>query len=82
MTIATRNAVVLIPLAAVLAASPAAGAQQVVEMPGRDQQLDAEFEEVFRVGVYDGADWEMFATIPKVAFDAEGNLYVFDAGGK
>lgn len=82
MTIATRNAVVLIPLAAVLAAPPAAGAQQVVEMPGRDQQLDADFEEVFRVGVFDGADWEMFATIPKVAFDAEGNLYVFDAGGE
>ncbi|MYD12036.1 MAG: 6-bladed beta-propeller, partial [Gemmatimonadetes bacterium] len=81
MTAATRNATVLIPLAAALAASPAAGAQQVVEMPGRDQQLDADFEEVFRVGVYDGADWEMFATIPKVAFDAEGNLYVFDSGG-
>ncbi|MCY4571397.1 MAG: 6-bladed beta-propeller [Gemmatimonadetes bacterium] len=81
MTAATRNAIVLIPLAAALAAPPAVGAQQVVELPGRDQRLDPDFEEVFRVGVYDGADWEMFATIPKVAFDADGNLYVFDSGG-
>ncbi|MYA11883.1 MAG: 6-bladed beta-propeller [Gemmatimonadetes bacterium] len=81
MTAATRNATVLIPLAAALAAPPAVRAQQVVELPARDQRLDPDFEEVFRVGVYDGADWEMFAAIPKVAFDAEGNLYVFDSGG-
>ena len=82
MNTATRNAIVLIPFTAALAASPAAGSQQVVEMPGRDQRLEADFEEVFRVGVFDGADWEMFATVPKVVFDAEGNLYVFDAGGE
>ncbi len=84
MTPTTRNnAIVLIPiaLAAALAAPAAGGAQQVVELPARDQRLDPGFEEVFRVGVYDGEDWEMFATIPKVAFDAEGNLYVFDSGG-
>ena len=80
MTPATRNAIVLIPLAAGLAAAPAAVGQQVVELPGRDQRLEPDFEEIFRVGVYDGADWEMFATIPKVAFDAAGNLYVFDSG--
>ena len=80
MTAATRNAIVLVPLATALAAAPAVVAQQVVELPGRDQRLDPDFEEVFRVGVYDGEDWEMFATIPKVAFDAEGNLYVFDSG--
>ena len=82
MTTATRNAIVLIPFAAALAAFPPASAQQVVEIPARDQRLDADFEEVFRVGVFDGADWEMFAAIPKVAFDADGNLYVFDAGGE
>ncbi len=80
MTAAIRNAIVLIPLSAAFVAAPAAAAQQVVEMPGRDTRLEPDFEEVFRVGVYDGADWEMFATIPKVAFDAEGNLYVFDSG--
>lgn len=81
MTTAIRNAIVLIPLTAAFVAAPAAVAQQVVELPGRDQRLEADFEEVFRVGVLDGADWEMFAAIPKVAFDAEGNLYVFDSGG-
>ena len=81
MTFNTRNPIVLIPLAVALAAPPTARAQQVVELPGRDQRLDPGFEEVFRVGVIDGADWEMFASIPKVAFDADGNLYVFDSGG-
>ena len=33
---------------------------------------------MFRVGVLDGESWEMFATVPKVAFDERGNLYVFD----
>ena len=63
--------------AALLAAAPAA-AQEVVELTGRDRQLEPAFEEVFRVGVLDGESWEMFATVPKVAFDALGNLYVFD----
>ena len=81
MTPAIRNAIVLIPLTAAFVAAPSAVAQQVVELPDRDQRLEADFEEVFRVGVLDGADWEMFAGIPKVAFDAEGNLYVFDSGG-
>lgn len=81
MTTATRNAIVLIPLTAAFVAAPAAVAQQVVELPGRDQRLEADFEEVFRVGVLDGADWEMFAIVRKVAFDERGNLYVFDGTG-
>ncbi len=80
MSTATRNGIVLILISAVLAAPAAVGARQVVEMPARDQLLEADFEEVFRVGVFDGADWEMFASVPAVAFDADGNLYVFDAG--
>ena len=54
-------------------------AQDVIEIPGRDQPLESGFEEVFRVGVSDGEDWEMFSMIHKVAFDASGNLYVFDS---
>ena len=65
--------------AALLAVAPV-GAQEVVELTGRDRHLEPAFEEVFRVGVLDGEPWEMFATIPKVAFDARGNLYVFDRG--
>ncbi len=52
--------------------------QQVTQLPSRDHPLDPVFQEVFRVGVLDGEPWEMFATIPRVAFDARGNLYVFD----
>jgi hypothetical protein len=35
-------------------------------------------DEVFRVGSFDGDDWETFGEIGGVAFDAAGNLYVFD----
>ena len=61
--------------------SPPIHAQEVIELPGRDQRIDPEFEEVFRVGVLDGESWEMFAQVTQVAFDAEGNLFVFDALG-
>ena len=61
-----------------LGAVPALQSQEVIELPGRDRRIDAEFEEVYRVGVLDGESWEMFARITKVAFDAAGNLYVFD----
>ena len=73
----TRTTIVL--AAALLAVAPV-GAQEVVELTGRDRHLEPAFEEVFRLGVLDGELWEMFATIPKVAFDARGNLYVFDRG--
>ena len=68
-------------LMAVLAAPPALLAQEIVEVTGRDQRMDPEFEEVFRVGVLEGESWEMFAQVTQVAFDAEGNLFVFDALG-
>ena len=63
---------------AVLAAPPALLAQEIVEITGRDQRIDPEFEEVFRIGVLEGETWEMFAEVSEVAFDADGNLYVFD----
>ena len=58
-------------------------AQELIEVTGRDRPIEAGFEEVYRVGVVDGESWEMFAQVGKVAFDAEGNLYIFDgtAGG-
>ena len=57
---------------------PALRAQEVVDVTGRDRPIDPEFEEVYRVGVLDGESWEMFAQVGQVAFDAAGNLYVFD----
>ena len=53
-------------------------AQEIVEVTDRDRTIEAGFEEVYRVGVMDGESWEMFAQVGKVAFDAAGNLYVFD----
>ena len=69
----------LFVLATILSAVHHLPAQEVIDLPGRDQSLDADFEEVFRVGVMDGESWEMFGYVHEVAFDANGNLYVFDA---
>ena len=66
---------------AALLTAQALHAQQVVELPARDSYIDPDFEEVFRVGVLDGESWEMFGTLHKLAFDARGNLYVFDGSG-
>lgn len=69
----------LLLLAATLPSTLPLSAQEIIDLPGRDQPLDAAFEEIFRVGVVDGESWEMFGYVHEVAFDANGNLYVFDA---
>ncbi len=67
------------PLSLSLAlAAPVAQAQEVIELPARDQPMEPDFEEVYGVGVLEGESWEMFGQVSRVAFDAEGNLYVFD----
>ena len=60
-----------------LATAPAA-AQDIIELPGEDSPLAADFEEVFRVGSIDGPDWQQFGVIFDVAFDGAGNLYLLD----
>jgi hypothetical protein len=52
--------------------------QEVVDLPAEDRPLSADFEDVFRVGSFDGEDWEAFGTVEDLAFDTAGNLYVFD----
>ena len=54
-------------------------AQEVIQLPAEDSYLEADFEEMFRVGTTMGEPWEQFTTIVKLAFDEGGNLYVFDA---
>ena len=56
----------------------AASAQETVELPGEDRWLDADFEEVFRIGSLMGEEWEQFGDVRRVAFDGAGRLYVFD----
>ena len=53
-------------------------AQEVIGLPGEDRSLEADFEEVYRVGSLAGEDWEQFGVIAGLAFDGAGNLYVLD----
>lgn len=66
-------------LAVALPSTLPLSAQRTIDLPGGDRSLDADFEEIFQVGVVDGESWEMFGYVHEVAFDANGNLYVFDA---
>ena len=56
-----------------------ASAQGTIELPAEDRWLDADFEEVFRIGSLMGEEWEQFGNVHRVAFDAAGRLYVFDS---
>lgn len=47
-------------------------------MPREDRALASDFEEVYRVGALDGAEWEIFGDIAGTAFDDDGNLYILD----
>ena len=73
-----KLAAALLMVAAVSATPGAVFAQEVIELPGEDRWLEADFEEVYRVGVAAGEPWEEFGQIGRVGFDDAGNLYVFD----
>ncbi len=49
-----RVIVTILSLLAILPAAIDLPAQEVVDLPDRDQPLDADFEEIFRVGVREG----------------------------
>ena len=53
-------------------------AQEIIDLPGEDRWLAADFEEVYRVGSLDGPEWEQFGRIFDVAFDGAGNVYLLD----
>ena len=54
------------------------GAQQIIQLPAEDRSLEADFDELYRLGTIAGEDWEQFGYIGSVAFDGAGNLFVFD----
>lgn len=58
--------------------APALAAQSVIELPANDRILDAEFEEVYRVGSVSGDEWEIFGRLFGVGFDGSGHLYLMD----
>jgi hypothetical protein len=67
-------------LLAVLAAAPAAQAQQVTKLPAQDKPLAGKPVMQFSIGSEDGEDWELLSRVSQVAFDKEENLYVLDGG--
>ncbi|MFG1690825.1 6-bladed beta-propeller [Gemmatimonadota bacterium] len=78
-----RDLVVAAVAALALLVQPAFGsAQQDVELAGRDRVVDLQATELYNVGSMDGADWEVFASVSEVAFDADGNLFVLDGGNQ
>lgn len=62
-------------------ATPALVAQEVIELPAEDRILEAEFEEVYRVGSIAGNAWEQFSRVSAVGFGQSGNLHVMDDQG-
>jgi len=68
-------------LMAVLVGPSTLLAQEVVEVMGLDRPMDPAFEEVYRVGSVDGADWEVFSRVSAVGFSQSGDLYVMDDQG-
>lgn len=53
-------------------------AQEVVELPALDSFMVGTFVEQYRVGSVMDGRWDTFGEIGDVAFDAAGNLYIFD----
>ena len=73
-TVAARR--VAVP-AALMLAGPLS-AQDVIELPARDSFMVGAFLPGYEVGsVLDGG-WDAFGEIGDLAFDAAGNLYIFD----
>ena len=56
-----------------------ASAQETIELTGEDRWLDADFEDLYRIGSLMGEEWEQFGDVRKVMFDGAGRLHVFDS---
>jgi hypothetical protein len=52
--------------------------QVVRDLPATDRAIEPAVEDVFEVGSIAGAAWETFGEEVRVAFDREGNLFLFD----
>ena len=65
-----------------LAGVPALRAQETIELPAEDRWLDADLEELYRVGSLLGDAWDTFGSVAAVDFDGSGNLYILDGQAK
>ena len=53
-------------------------AQEMIELSAEDRLLDANFEEIYRLGAVGGGGWDTFGSVEGIGFDGAGNLYVLD----
>lgn len=53
-------------------------AQEVIELTGEDRWLEADFQELYRLGTLGGEEWEQFGMLFDVDFAPGGDLYVLD----
>ncbi len=65
-------------LAVFLLTAPPLSGQETVEITTDDRFIEAEFQELYRVGSMQGDGWDVFGRVGEVAFDGSGNLYVLD----
>lgn len=49
-------------------------------LEGPDYTIDPRPADVFMVGALEGESWETFGNVTRVAFDADGNLFILDTG--
>lgn len=72
----------LVPLALPLAAVGCGGAAGpgAAGLDSPDVPLAPSVEDVYTVGVLDGAAWEMFGSVAGVAFGEDGSLFILDNG--
>lgn len=78
MRMARKHALGFSVLSFGLLLASSAGARQVIQLPAEDHRLEADFEELYRLGTMAGEDWEQFGYIRSVAFDGAGDLFLFD----
>lgn len=79
LTCRTRHlTLIALPLAAVGCGGDAGPAASGLDSP--DVPLAPGVEDVYTVGVLDGAEWEMFGSLAGVAFGDDGSLFILDNG--
>ena len=75
---ATAVAMATLSIAILAGLAHPLAAQEIVELPAEDRPLDADFEDIYRVGSLDGDGWDTFGRVAGVGFDGAGNLYILD----
>ena len=73
-----QSAVATLSITGLAASAGPLAAQEVIGLPAEDRLLDADFEEIYRLGAVDGGGWDTFGSVEDLGFDGAGNLYILD----